>query len=186
MLSKFKAKINLFSSSKHLRFLILSGLLYLLFYLIYQFIVRKFTFYDQKFIGVIITHADFVLQSLGYQTFKILQDRDFQVLGIDGASGVWIGSNCNAISLFFLFAVFIVAYPGKTITKLWYVPAGIIAIHLLNVLRVVALAMVNYSAPEYLAFNHTYTFTFIVYGFIFLLWMLWINHFSDKKNEAAN
>jgi exosortase family protein XrtF len=171
---------------QYTRFLIVAGLLYLVFYLVYQFVVRKYTFYDQKFIGLIIENSDFVLRQLGFKTFKVLLDRDMQVLGVDGASGVWIGSNCNAITLFALFAVFVMAYPGPLKNKLWFVPAGIIVIHAINVFRVVALAIINIKAPQYLDFNHTYTFTFLVYGFIFFLWMLWANRFSNAGKKTTH
>ena len=163
------------------RFLVLASALYFVLYLLYQFVVKKYTWYDQKFIGKIIAGADWLLQQMGYATFKVLQDRDMQVIGIDGSNGVWIGSNCNAITLFTLFSVFIIAYPGQQKAKWWFIPAGIVAIHLLNILRVVGLAFLSLKAPEYLDFNHTYTFTFIIYGFIFYLWMLWINRFSHAE-----
>jgi len=173
-------------SNAFIRFIITAGFLYLLLYLIYQFIVRRYTFYDQKFIGLIIESSESVLKALGFKTFKVLQDHDFQVVGIDGSSGVWVGSNCNAITLFCLFAVFIIAYPGNQRDKWWFVPAGIIVIHLLNILRVSALALIANFYPDYLNFNHTYTFTFLVYSFIFLLWVIWVNRFSAKtKNKSA-
>src|SRR5688572_29091896 len=131
-----------------IRFLISASFLYLLLYLVYQFVVRKYTYYDQKFIGTIINSAEYVLQFIGFKTFKVLQDRDMQVIGVDGSNGVWVGSNCNAITLFSLFAVFVLTYPGSQKNKLWYIPAGIIAIHLLNILRVVALAIIAKTAPE--------------------------------------
>lgn len=167
-----------------IRFILSASLLYLLLFLIYQFVVRRYTWYDQKFIGSIIRSAEAALSFLGYDLFTVLQDRDMQVIGIDGSNGVWVGSNCNAITLFSLFAVFIIAYPGHQRSKLWFIPLGILAIHLLNLLRVIALVLIAYYAPEYLDFNHTYTFTFLVYGFIFALWLLWVNHFSGKQTTA--
>src|SRR5438128_2051055 len=109
-------------SSAFVRFLLTSAFIYLVLYVVYQFLVRKYTLYDQKFIGHIIQCAEFILQILGYTTFTVLQDHDFQVIGIDGSNGVWVGSNCNAITLFCLFAVFIIAYPGPFRNKIWYVP----------------------------------------------------------------
>ncbi len=173
-------------SNTFVRFVIVSGALYLILYLIYQFVVKKYTFYDQKFIGLIIESAEFILKKSGYSTFKVLQDRDFQVVGIDGSNGVWVGSNCNAITLFALFAVFIVAYPGSQKNKIWYVPLGIFLIHFVNVLRVVCLALIANYNPYYLDFNHTYTFTFIVYAFIFVLWSIWINKFASKVETKSN
>src|ERR1043165_6711721 len=118
--------------NKFLRFLIISSAVYLLLYLFYQFFIRKHTFIDQHFIAVIINSADKVLLLFGYDTFKTISDTDYQVLGIDGSNGVWIGSNCNSITLFFLFAVFVLAYPGHQKNKIWFVPLGILSIHILN------------------------------------------------------
>lgn len=171
----------LLKQNAFVRFIITAGILYLFLFLIYQFIVKRYTFYDQKFIGSIISAADGIVHFFGFETFKSLQDIDMQVIGLDGGTGVWIGSNCNAITLFSLFSVFIIAYPGHQKSKWWYILLGILAIHFLNILRVVALMFINLKAPEYLDFNHTYTFTFLIYSFIFWLWILWVNHFSSKK-----
>lgn len=170
-------------TSPFIRFLLTAAFGYLVLFVIYQFVVKKYTFYDQKFISQIIAASAWTLQVLGYRTFMVLQDLDMQVVGIDGSNGVWVGSNCNAITLFSLFAVFILAYPGHQKNKWWFVPAGIVSIHILNILRVVALAMIANYAPQYLDFNHTYTFTFLVYGYIFLLWMIWVNRYSQKRQE---
>lgn len=165
------------------RFILVASILYFVLFLIYQFVVKRNTFYDQQFIGLIIRSADWVLKGLGYKTFTVLQDHDFQVVGIDGSSGVWVGSNCNAITLFALFSVFILAYPGHQISKLWYIPIGILAIHVLNIFRVVALAILALKAPDSLQFNHTYTFTILVYAFIFVLWVIWVNKFASRTKK---
>jgi exosortase family protein XrtF len=167
------------------KFILAAATSYLLLFVVYQFVVKKYSFYDQKFIGHIIESVDSCLKFLGYRTFKVLQDRDMQVVGIDGSSGVWVGSNCNAITLFALFAVFVAAFPGRQKAKIWFIPLGMLAIHILNILRVVSLALIAYYLPpEYLTFNHTYTFTFLVYGFIFLLWIIWVNRFANTGHEA--
>lgn len=174
----------LLSSNAFVKFILKSGLLYLALYLVYQFLIKRYTFYDQRFIGLIIKSADLFLRTLGYKTFMVLQDMDMQVIGIDGSNGVWVGSNCNAITLFSLFAVFILAYPGNKKNKLWFIPVGILAIHFLNIIRVVALAIIASHRPEYLNFNHTYTFTFLVYTFIFSLWVIWVNRFSLNRHTT--
>jgi exosortase family protein XrtF len=169
-----------FKTSAFTKFVVASAFIYILLYLIYQFVVKRYTLYDQQFIGSIIQSSDAILKILGYKTFMVLQDRDMQVIGIDGSSGVWVGSNCNAITLFGLFAVFIAAYPGHQKNKWWYIPAGIIAIHILNIVRVVCLSIIALYSPYSLDFNHTYTFTFLIYAFIFLLWMTWVNKFANR------
>ena len=160
------------------KFLIISSITYVILYVFYEFFIKKHTFIDQAFIRVIINSSDSILQFFGYKTFKVLDDRDFQVIGIDGSNGVWIGAACNAVTLFFLFSVFVLAYPGHQKSKIWFVPLGILSIHILNIFRVSALALIAFYKPSLLDFNHTYTFTFIVYGYIFLLWMIWSNKYS--------
>ena len=172
--------LNKVIKNDFIRFLIIAGFTYLLLFLLHVFILKKYTYYDQKFIGSIITVTETLLNLFGFKTFTVLQDHDVQVVGIDGSSGVWVGSNCNAISLFILFVSFVIAYPGKIKHKLWYIPLGIILVHFLNIFRVVALAIIALKAPHTLGFNHTYTFTFLVYAFIFYLWILWANKFSKK------
>ncbi len=169
--------------NKFLKFLLTSSLVYLLLYLFYQFYIKQHTFIDQAFIRVIINSAEWLLNIFGYHTFKTLSDTDFQVLGIDSSNGVWIGSGCNSITLFCLFAVFILAYPGQQKNKWWFVLLGILSIHVLNILRVAALAIIQLKYPTWLDFNHTYTFTFIIYGYIFLLWMFWVNKYAYKSAD---
>ncbi len=170
-----------------IRFIFIAGILYLILFLIYQFVVRKYTFYDQKFISTIIISAEAIVNLFGVKTFSRLQNIDMQLIGIDGSVGLWIGSNCNAITLFSLFSVFIMAYPGNQKNKLWYIPLGILSIHLLNIFRVIALMFIaRYLPPQYLTFNHTYTFTFTVYAFIFWLWVIWINKFAGKQKQIVN
>ena len=99
---------------------------------------------------------------------------------------VGVGNPCNGLELFALFAGFILCFPGAWKNKAWFIPAGFIAIHLINAIRTAALAFIQFKAPEYLDFNHHYTFTIVVYSFIFLLWVIWTNLFSKKKPVSEN
>ncbi|MBC7864741.1 MAG: archaeosortase/exosortase family protein, partial [Bacteroidia bacterium] len=92
--------------------------------------------------------------------------------------GVWIGYACNALSLFVLFSFFIISFPGNWLKKLWFIPVGILLVHLLNILRVFALVLIAHHHYDFLSFNHTYTFTILVYAFIFGLWMWWVNKYA--------
>lgn len=169
--------------NRFLKFLVVSSVIYLGLYLFFEFFIKKHTTIDQGFIAIIINSSDVILKLFGYDTFKTISDTDYQVLGIDGSDGVWIGSSCNAITLFFLFAVFVAAYPGHQKSKLWFIPLGLLLIHILNIIRVIVLALIAFYNKDYLDFNHTYTFTFLIYGFIFLLWMTWVNKFSNRTNH---
>jgi len=67
--------------------------------------------------------------------------------------------------------------------KLWFIPFGLITLHLLNALRIIALCIIVGVDYRYLDFNHTYTFTILVNGYMFLLWLWWAKKYG--KSEPA-
>ena len=105
--------------------------------------------------------CQWILEQTGYKTFASRDVNDMQVFGVDGSNGVWIGGPCNGITLMFLFAIFVIAYPGSFKNKLWYVPLGILIVHIINIIRIIVLALIANYNYYYLDFNHTYTFTFL-------------------------
>ncbi len=175
---KEKNNFKLFFSDIRVKFVLKASIIYLLCYLVYEFILKKYTLFDEYVIRFIIENTEEVLKRLHYKTFKTSDLNDFQVIGIHGSIGVWVGKACDAISLFIIFSVFILVFPGKQRDKWWFIPFGILTIHIINVLRVAALTLITYYAPGWLEFNHTYTFTFLVYLYIFTLWIWWVNKYA--------
>ncbi len=125
----------------------------------------------------------FFLRLLGY-----VIDQDYMVNGCEarlvfaGAGSICIGDGCSGLELFILFFGFILLMRGRIKDKLWFIPAGVLAILILNIIRIIALSLIFYHTPEYLIFNHKYTFVIIVYGAIFGLWVLWVNKFSHRSD----
>ena len=175
-------------NNKVTRFFTFAIAIYTLWFLLYELVIKPYTSIDEKLIGIIINQSAFILRFFGYTTYQNREDRDMQLMGVDGAHPIWIGSPCNAMTLFAFFALFVIAFPGSTKSKLWFIPLGIILIHCANLLRVISLALINFYAPRYLDFNHSYTFTLFVYAIIFLLWMWWVNKSlkQTKKDEQKN
>ncbi len=173
-----KIKANIFQY-----FIIKASILYAISYFIYEFILKRFTDFDQIFIRKIIIICTFILEHIGFKTFASKEVNDFQVFGIDGSNGVWIGGPCNGITLMFLFGIFIIAYPGNLKAKFWYLPLGLFIVYFINIARIICLALIAFYSPQYLNFNHTYTFTFIAYSIVFFLWMIWVNKLSSIKNQ---
>lgn len=159
-----------------IKFLIYLFLFYFIWYIIYEFIIHPWGKIDIGVINLTISISKFILESLGYVVFTGVE----RVIGVDGTGGLWIGDNCNAISLFALFTGFIIVYPGSWKIKVLFIPIGILIIQLLNVARVVGLAILDTYSRTWTEFNHTYTFTICIYGVIFLLWIYWVNKFSTK------
>lgn len=103
------------------------------------------------------------------------------LLDMNNSAVVCIGTGCSGVELFIVFAVFILLFKGQTMNYLWYIPVGLILIMILNIIRIVSLSIIAYRAPDYLNFNHKYTFVILVYGFLIFLWIYWMNHFYERK-----
>lgn len=104
-----------------------------------------------------------------------------KIIGFPFSHGVWIGEPCNGIKIFGLFAIFIISFEGKIINKLWFIPFGILIIHILNIIRISILTYLSAVNPFILDFNHNITFQLIMYATILMLWFLWVIKFSSMK-----
>ncbi len=169
--------MNFSFKNPFIKFLIIGFSVYLCWYILYEFKVKPQHWLDLFVVDNTILISNYILHAFNYTTFT----GEERLLGIDGTPGLWIGDKCNGVELFALFSVFVIAYPGSWEKKLWYIPLGIISIQILNILRVVGLAVVQHNFIEWTEFNHTYVFNIIMYGYIFLLWMIWANKLSDYK-----
>lgn len=135
-------------------------------------------------------HANFFTEMLGFQT-KIEITRDLVITKLTDfgpTHGTWIGEPCNGIKVMGLFAIFILAFPGEWKHKIWYIPLGIVIIHISNAFRVSALTIIEAKWPKYLDFNHNVTFQVLIYGIIFLIWFIWVQKFSKinlKKKHVS-
>ena len=96
-----------------------------------------------------------------------------------------IVEGCNALSVIILFISFIVAFSGTIKATALYLVCGTILIHLLNVIRIALLCIVLYHLPKQKQLFHDILCPLFIYGVVFLLWIIWVNKFSNyaKKNN---
>ncbi len=180
MLSKIK-------NNQAVLFLLKSAGLYVVWFILYDLFLHPESKVDYLLINNLTDICVWVLKSVGYTMMQVPADADVMgVVGIDGSNGVLIGYPCNGLELFALFTGFVIAFPGKIKNKFWFIPLGILVIHLTNIIRILALAIIAYKSPNYLEFNHNYTFTVSVYVIVFALWMIWTLYFSDIKSINKN
>ena len=91
---------------------------------------------------------------------------------------VRIVEGCNAVSVMILFISFVIAFSGKFKTTFIFILFGILFIHILNIIRIAVLSVLLYHYPEKEHILHGVFFPLIIYGFIFILWIIWVNKFS--------
>lgn len=90
---------------------------------------------------------------------------------------------CNSVSIIVLFIAFVVAFKGGRLNTVLFVLLGAISIYIVNIARIALLswAMVNFVAYETIL--HDLLFPAIIYGYVFVLWLWWVNRFSNLKTQ---
>lgn len=164
------------------RFLLVGFLGYLAWHLTYTFYLRDHSLLDEYVIQSLVWMSENTMAALGWEVLELFEPGSFRNrLGLAGGAGLVVGTSCDGVALFALFAIFVMAYPGPSRHKLRFVPLGIGVVHLANYLRILGLMWIQRYFPEHLDFNHHYTFTVLVYAVIFWLWYLWAMKISAKS-----
>lgn len=97
-----------------------------------------------------------------------------------------IVEGCNALSVIILFVSFIVAFSGKIKQTVLFIVFGSLFVHVLNISRIAALCVLLYDHPEQLHLLHGVIFPLIIYGAVFVLWIIWMNKFSTYAKESVS
>jgi exosortase family protein XrtF len=171
-----------------LQFLGIFLLSYLVFIGVYQLYLSQFDVTKFEVDGITKFVADqtkIALDAFGYNVTLTPHTYDPSVkVDIDSVSIVRIVEGCNAISVMILFAAFILAFSKGFSKTFGFIIAGIIIIHILNVLRIALLTIGIMKYPEYKHISHGVIFPLIIYGTVFVLWIVWVTKFAtnDTKN----
>ncbi|MFT4600398.1 MAG: exosortase/archaeosortase family protein [Arenicella sp.] len=170
--------------NKAVQFILYAGGLYIVWILLYYFVIKTNTNWDYNLNYNIVELTQKFLNIFNVPTYIDIES-DHVVLFMDGLNyrGIWVGDECNGFKLFSIFSIFIIAFPASYKVKLWFVPMGLLIVHIANILRVAALVMIGNHYPEYLDFNHLYTFTIFVYAIIFLLWYWFAKKYALSEDK---
>ncbi|MFC2110514.1 exosortase family protein XrtF [Bacteroidota bacterium] len=122
------------------------------------------------------------LNFLGYNVRTEPHDMELSVkLLVNNVYTARVIEGCNSISLIILFIAFIIAFPGSFVATVLYAIIGSLLIYLVNILRIAFLTMALYKWPDEQELLHNLVFPSIIYGMVFLLWVIWVNVFSNYK-----
>jgi exosortase family protein XrtF len=92
---------------------------------------------------------------------------------------------CNAISVMILFISFVIAFTGKLRNSIIFIILGCVLIHILNIGRITLLCVGLYHFPQLQHLLHGVIFPLVIYGVVFLLWIVWVNKYSFYATETA-
>lgn len=140
---------------------------------------------------------DALTQLATYQTATCLRSFGLDVTARDNTQGptvfletdrdivLSVYEGCNGLNVMIVFVAFMVAFGGPVKKMLWFIPAGLIVIHIFNLGRISLLYFVAQRYEEYFYLFHKYFFTAIIYVVVFLLWALWILKFVDVSRKPV-
>lgn len=137
-------------------------------------------YYPDYFTNLVAKQSDDLLHAFGYDSHIAKHPHEPSMkLIINGKFVARVVEGCNSISIIILFISFVIAFAGKFKTTLFYILAGSVLIYVVNLFRIVILTVGLYHYPWRREELHTVIFPLIIYGMVFLLWMFWVNRFSN-------
>jgi len=96
-----------------------------------------------------------------------------------------IVEGCNALSVIILFISFVIAFSGKIKNTIFFIIAGSLIIHVLNITRIALLMVAFYNFPEANFILHDILFPLAIYGTVFILWIIWVNKYSFYAKKST-
>lgn len=123
-----------------------------------------------------------VLKYFGYDVKMLQHDQELSVkLFLDNVYLARVIEGCNSISVIILFISFIIAFPGPLKKTLLFAVFGSLVIYFVNIFRIAFLTVALAKLPEQKELLHNLVFPAIIYGLVFLLWVIYVNYFSNFK-----
>ena len=86
---------------------------------------------------------------------------------------LYVEDGCNGLELMVLYIGFIVCMPSNIWRKVLFIGAGVVILHMANILRSMALIYIHEYHEAYFDFAHTYVFKLVLYAVTFILWVLY-------------
>lgn len=123
-----------------------------------------------------------LLEFFGYSAGAYQHKEELSVkLLVEGNYTSRVIEGCNSVSIIILFISFIIAFSGSIKATIIYSILGSLFIYAINIARIAFLSVMIYKYPNQQEFLHNLVFPAIIYGLVFLLWVVWVNKFSNYK-----
>jgi len=95
-----------------------------------------------------------------------------------------IRNGCNGVEAMLIFLAAVLAFPASWKSRLAGLGIGILAIQVVNLIRVVALFLTGVYFPRIFDTSHTVIWQTIVILFGVMLWIFWANRFAAPAEPA--
>ncbi len=167
-----------------LRFIITFLGTYLILAFVYDLYLSNFqstAYYPDYLTHLVAVQSEAVISALGYEA-EILSGvpETSMHLMVNDAFVARIIEGCNSASIIILFIAFMLSFFGRLKPTLFYIFAGAVIIYVMNILRIAVLSIGIYELPQHAVFLHEIIFPLIIYGTVFILWVIWIRIYTKQ------
>lgn len=104
------------------------------------------------------------------------------IVGQEGVPGIRILWGCTAVKQFFIFACLMFVAPGNQRKKVGYFLKGILAIYLLNLVRLGVISCCVGKNVQLFEPMHRWSY-WMMYAFLYLLWIIWNDFMCNCRKK---
>jgi exosortase family protein XrtF len=159
-----------------------SYLVLTLIYNLYLEFFRSPIYFPDYITHLVAKQSEILISSFGYNAQILPHQSELSMkLIVNEVYLARIVEGCNAISIIILFIAFVLSFFGRLKLTLLYLLAGSVIIYTMNIIRIGILAVGIYEYPQHTEFLHSIIFPLIIYGTVFLLWVIWVRIYSQKQ-----
>jgi exosortase family protein XrtF len=124
-----------------------------------------------------------LLNVCGYNT-RAEDDPSLPHVGIKNQQFIVLNvfEGCNGVNVIIVFVAFLVAFGGPVKKMILFIIGGCLLIHIFNLMRIALLFYLARHNSSHFYYYHKYFFTATLYLVVFVLWVIWVIRFNEKRN----
>lgn len=143
-------------------------------------------YFPDYFTNLVARQCTAILDAFGYETgMTEVPEKQGVFIGIEGRYVANIVEGCNAISVIILFISFVISFAEGFKKTFLFLLSGVALIYIVNLIRISILTVAIYKYPQYQETLHGVVFPAIIYGMVFLLWIIWVRMLDKKEKTEA-
>ncbi|MBV1923046.1 MAG: exosortase family protein XrtF [Flavobacteriaceae bacterium] len=161
-----------------------SYLIFLFLYSVYLKYAEGGNYHPDYITHLVAKQSSSLLNSIGYEAEVVPHSTLTSMqLFINKQYLAEIVEGCNSISVIILFLSFVIAFAQNIKKTILFLFSGAVLVYAVNVIRIAFLAVALYKFPEYQEVLHSVVFPGIIYGMVFILWLIWIRIISNTATS---
>lgn len=99
---------------------------------------------------------------------------------------ITVNESCSGFKQMYQILFLFILFRGPWKHKLWYIPASMGIMFLVNILRIILLSLVLIHWPAHWDFFHMWVMRPFYYVVIFIEWVVWVEYFADSRGKSLN